>query len=593
MGLATRLSSPWASEIDAACVRAELRSLLTDPAPSWSVNTTASFPGPSEFMELTERWTIFRLPTHGASIRLGREADIVKIPALNFVSVATLGGGVGRLLGHHGLVIDALVSVRMITAQGEMMKVSQDSNQIYSGASEDEAQLSRQPDGVAGGAYLGLTRRAVLEGIKAATGNGVNVIINSLVGDLMHASWGCMAPFGRFVEIGERELIDVSKLDMHVFLRNLTLTTFDLPEFFFAEDPFYQKIWNSLMADVLDLYRAGDQAPAVSPAPYNAVFDPEKLISLCDKLTAPQLVSRLQNAGVSITVVRGDVPNADHVREAVSDSIAAGPIGGVVQAAMGPREALFTRMTNLGTSTESSYCAANGFPDALAHWRRVQGESAISVGLGMISEVGYLHENPEIEALLLRKAFGIRKVMEKGFDVNNGTVEDLRTALLVASLLAEQDAKNADRGTDLSQLAAAAEWVKDVPPSAMAMFACEAGAPSMQDAILRLTNTRFCNLIFMPTDQVDDRRPPPSFGVDSVLAAEFRAWSLEHLQGGCAFPQYCQPAEGSLQSRRARGRKAGCELARLERHPENFTSWTVHWNRFAEYTTPHREPILP
>ncbi|RYP78219.1 hypothetical protein DL771_000696 [Monosporascus sp. 5C6A] len=516
-----------------------------------------------------------------------------------------------------------------------------------------------------------------VEGIKAATGNGVNVIINSLVGDLMHASWGCMAPFGRFVEIGKRELIDAGKLDMHVFLRNTTLTAFDLSEFFFAEDPFYRNIWNSLMADVLDLYRAGEIKPPpiatydvadigqayryfnnkdrvgkvvismenpqsrvpVSPAPYKAVFDPEKSYLLvgclgglgrslsrwmmargarkfiflgrsgCDKPTARQLVSRLQNAGASVTVVRGDVSNADHVREAVSASIAAGPIGGVVQAAMGLREALFTRMTNdawhigiqpkwrgtwnlhhaleghdealdfflmtsslsgsLGTATESNYCAANGFLDAFAHWRRAQGKPAISVGLGMISEVGYLHENPEIEALLLRKgiqplneeeflqvvdfglagpggetdfargvplageaahiltgleAFGIRKLMEKGFDVNNGTMEDPRTALLAASLLAEQDAKNAAQGTDLSQLAAAAEWVKDLPPSAMAMFASEAGAPSMQDAILRLTKKRFSNLILMPMDQIDDRRPLPSFGVDSMLAAEFRTW---------------------------------------------------------------------
>lgn len=332
----------------------------------------------------------------------------------------------------------------------------------------------------------------------------------------------------------------------------------------------------------------------------------------CDKPTAQQLVSRLQNAGASVTVVRGDVANAAHIREAVSESVALGPIGGVVQAAMGLQEALFTRMTNeawhigiqpkwrgtwnlhhaleghdealdfflmtsslsgsVGTATESNYCAANGFLDAFARWRRAQGKPAISLGLGMISEVGYLHENPDIEALLLRKGIqplnedeflqvldfglsgpggesdfahreplalaaeaahiltglepiGIRKLMEKGFDVNSGsTMQDPRTALLAASLLAEQDAQNADQGTDLSQLAAAAEWVKDVPTHAMPVFASEVDAPSMQDAILRLVKKRFSNLILMPLDQIDDRRPLPSFGVDSMLAAEFRTW---------------------------------------------------------------------
>ncbi|TGJ82155.1 hypothetical protein E0Z10_g6607 [Xylaria hypoxylon] len=40
----------------------------------------------------------------------------------------TLGGGAGRYQGIHGLVIDALVSVRMVTAAGELIEVSKDSH---------------------------------------------------------------------------------------------------------------------------------------------------------------------------------------------------------------------------------------------------------------------------------------------------------------------------------------------------------------------------------------------------------------------------------------------------------------------------------
>ena len=59
---------------------------------------------------------------------------------------------------------------------------------------------------------------------------------------------------------------------------------------------------------------------------------------------------------------------------------------------------------SVGTATESNFCSANGFLGAFAHWRRTQAKPAASVGLGMISEVGYLDENPEIESLLLRKS---------------------------------------------------------------------------------------------------------------------------------------------------------------------------------------------
>jgi NADP-dependent 3-hydroxy acid dehydrogenase YdfG len=380
-----------------------------------------------------------------------------------------------------------------------------------------------------------------------------------------------------------------------------------------------------------------------TPAQYKAVFDPDKIYLLvgclgglgrslsrwmmargarkfvflgrsgCDKPSAQQLVARLQKAGATVKVVRGDVSNTDQVRDAIAACISTGSrVGGVIQAAMGLKEALFTVMSNeawhlgiqpkwkgtwnihhaleghdealdfflmtsslsgsCGTATESNYCAANSFLDAFAHWRRAQGKPAISVGLGMISEVGYLHENPEIESKLLRKGIqplneeeflqvidyalpggggesyfkaqkpsttedahiltglephAIRKLMDQGFNVTNGVMDDPRTSLLAASLLAELDEKTeANRGNeaDGSQLPNAGEWAKNIPALAIAMLSSEINAPSMQSAILRPVKKRFSNLILMPIDQVDDCAPLPTFGVDSMLAVEFRTW---------------------------------------------------------------------
>ena len=65
---------------------------------------------------------------------------------------------------------------------------------------------------------------------------------------------------------------------------------------------------------------------------------------------------------------------------------------------------------SLGSATESNYCAANHFLDAFAQWRSGQGKPTSSVALGMISDVGYLHENPEVWAWLLRR--GLRALTE-------------------------------------------------------------------------------------------------------------------------------------------------------------------------------------
>ena len=160
-----------------------------------------------------------------------------------------------------------------------------------------------------------------------------------------------------------------------------------------------------------------------------------------DKPSAAKLVQDLTLAGATITVCRGSVADPEVVLKAIDDSTYA--IGGVVQASMAIHVSLFMDMDNstwhaglvqkiqgtwnlhhalaqrdakldfflmlssitgsIGTATESNYCAANSFLDAFGSYRRSRGFPAVSLGLGMISEVGFLHENPETEAALLRK----------------------------------------------------------------------------------------------------------------------------------------------------------------------------------------------
>ena len=68
---------------------------------------------------------------------------------------------------------------------------------------------------------------------------------------------------------------------------------------------------------------------------------------------------------------------------------------------------------SVGTATEGNYCAANAFQDAFARFRRARDLPAVAVGLGMVSQVGYLAEHPEIEALLRRR--GLHALDEADF----------------------------------------------------------------------------------------------------------------------------------------------------------------------------------
>ncbi|GAB1210912.1 hypothetical protein ATERTT37_000022 [Aspergillus terreus] len=68
-----------------------------------------------------------------------------------------------------------------------------------------------------------------VDGIKTRTrGKGVDVVLNSLAGPLLQKSFDCLARFGRFVEIGKKDLEQNSRLDMSTFVRNVSFSSVDI-----------------------------------------------------------------------------------------------------------------------------------------------------------------------------------------------------------------------------------------------------------------------------------------------------------------------------------------------------------------------------
>ena len=162
-----------------------------------------------------------------------------------------------------------------------------------------------------------------------------------------------------------------------------------------------------------------------------------------DKPAGQILIQDLQDQGIIVKVVRGDVGTEEDAERAIQACTL--PIGGLVQAAMGLSEALWNTLSSeswhasirpkvqgtlnlqnalregardekldffimtssisgtVGTATLSNYCSANAFLDSFVRHHNSLALPAISVGLGMISKVGYLHEHPDIEKLMKRK----------------------------------------------------------------------------------------------------------------------------------------------------------------------------------------------
>ncbi|RMJ15894.1 hypothetical protein CDV36_004437 [Fusarium kuroshium] len=95
---------------------------------------------------------------------------------------------------------------------------------------------------------------------EATKGKGVDVVINSLAGDLLRETWECLSHFGRFIEIGKRDITSNTRLEMNKFEYNCTFSSVDLT-LVAAERP---RIMKRVLTSVMDLL-AQDVVKPVGP----------------------------------------------------------------------------------------------------------------------------------------------------------------------------------------------------------------------------------------------------------------------------------------------------------------------------------------
>lgn len=88
-------------------------------------------------------------------------------------------------------------------------------------------------------------------------GRGVDVVLNSLSGEMFRESCNTLAPFGRFVEIGRRDLMDDALMPTEFLLKNITFSYVDLKLILDTNTPLARR----LLRDVLNLVRVGAIRP--------------------------------------------------------------------------------------------------------------------------------------------------------------------------------------------------------------------------------------------------------------------------------------------------------------------------------------------
>jgi phthiocerol/phenolphthiocerol synthesis type-I polyketide synthase C len=90
--------------------------------------------------------------------------------------------------------------------------------------------------------------------IEATGGRGVDVVLNSLSGEAITHSLATLAPFGRFVEIGKRDIYDDRHIGLFSFRRNRSYYALDLAAVA-AERP---ELFRRVVEEVMEAIQAGN-----------------------------------------------------------------------------------------------------------------------------------------------------------------------------------------------------------------------------------------------------------------------------------------------------------------------------------------------
>ncbi|KAI0382791.1 putative polyketide synthase [Hypomontagnella monticulosa] len=108
------------------------------------------------------------------------------------------------------------------------------------------------------------------DGIKRLTeGKGVDIVLNCLSGEALKASWSLIAPFGRFIEIGKKDIEDNTRLGMAPFIKNVTFASVDLTVIFRQR----KDLGARLLSEVMELLRDGSigQVSPITLFPFSKI----------------------------------------------------------------------------------------------------------------------------------------------------------------------------------------------------------------------------------------------------------------------------------------------------------------------------------
>jgi emericellamide synthase (highly reducing iterative type I polyketide synthase) len=196
-----------------------------------------------------------------------------------------------------------------------------------------------------------------------------------------------------------------------------------------------------------------------------------------------------------------------------------------------------------GNPGQCHYGAACAFQDALAHHRAASGLPAHSINVGVVSEVGFVSENPEVAAALRRNGLGMVSKNELLSHLDY-VVSHASTGTHCQSSIGlfpsddQLDARSSNWYADSKfrhltpQDVVASAGQASTKPDGDALGAI-ASATTMEDAIHHVEEAillQLSKLIMTPRERLVASSSLDEYGVDSLVAVELKNWLSARLR---------------------------------------------------------------
>ncbi|KAK0702400.1 reducing type I polyketide synthase [Lasiosphaeris hirsuta] len=296
------------------------------------------------------------------------------------------------------------------------------------------------------------------------------------------------------------------------------------------------------------------------------------------------VVKNIRALGAHIDLLQGDVANTEDIRRVFKET--AVPIGGIIQGAMVLRDRTFGSMTideyhgalacklqgtwNLhntaleqglvldfftllssisgvvGQKGQANYAAGNAVLDAFAVYRQGLGLAANSVDLGVIEDIGYIHDHDGLQQNLDTSIWTgineglLRRILEYSIYQQQDPSQVLNpastTQLITGIPVPQPDESGLARDARFAPLfiragasaggsggSGSGDGAREIQAFLLLAKSKGADPAAVVAAAIEITNKHFTKTLRL-TEPIESARPLATYGLDSLAAVEIRNW---------------------------------------------------------------------